>query len=152
MTEERLFPDGSRVDDLELSGVHFHGANLEGTRFTDASLRDADISGYIEGLRIRRWLTWSACRVSCRRRNGRASVTRCSLPRRRPPANSTPLPPNGAAFRWSASTTRSTSSKPLTGPKRLLDFFDGRQQLAIYQFMDNGPDAFCPGCTHFTTT
>jgi hypothetical protein len=52
MTEERLFPDGSRVDDLELSGVHFHGANLEGTRFTDASLRDADISGYIEGLRI----------------------------------------------------------------------------------------------------
>ena len=36
------------------------------------------------------------------------------------------------------------------GPKRLLDFFDGRQQLAIYQFMDNGPDAFCPGCTHFT--
>ena len=37
------------------------------------------------------------------------------------------------------------------GPKRLLDFFDGRQQLAVYQFMDNGPDAFCPGCTHFTT-
>src|ERR1700722_9784258 len=36
------------------------------------------------------------------------------------------------------------------GPKRLLDFFEGRQQLAIYQFMDNGPDAFCPGCTHFT--
>src|SRR3984957_11048389 len=23
------------------------------------------------------------------------------------------------------------------GPKRLLDFFDGRQHLAIYQFMDN---------------
>src|SRR5271170_70826 len=36
------------------------------------------------------------------------------------------------------------------GPQRLLDFFEGRQQLAIYQFMDNGPDAFCPGCTHFT--
>ncbi len=36
------------------------------------------------------------------------------------------------------------------GSKRLFDFFDGRQQLAIYQFMDNGPDAFCPGCTHFT--
>jgi predicted dithiol-disulfide oxidoreductase (DUF899 family) len=36
------------------------------------------------------------------------------------------------------------------GPKRLLDFFDGRRQLAIYQFMDNGPDAFCPGCTHMT--
>jgi predicted dithiol-disulfide oxidoreductase (DUF899 family) len=28
------------------------------------------------------------------------------------------------------------------GPKRLLDFFDGRPQLAIYRFMDNGPDAF----------
>ena len=37
------------------------------------------------------------------------------------------------------------------GPKQLSDFFEGRQQLAIYQFMDNGPDAFCPGCTHFTT-
>lgn len=36
------------------------------------------------------------------------------------------------------------------GPKRLLDFFEGAPQLAVYQFMDNGPDAFCPGCTHFT--
>jgi predicted dithiol-disulfide oxidoreductase (DUF899 family) len=32
----------------------------------------------------------------------------------------------------------------------LIDLFDGRPQLVIYQFMDNGPDAFCPGCTHFT--
>ncbi len=37
------------------------------------------------------------------------------------------------------------------GPRRLSDFFDGRPQLAVYQFMDNGPDAFCPGCTHFTS-
>jgi predicted dithiol-disulfide oxidoreductase (DUF899 family) len=36
------------------------------------------------------------------------------------------------------------------GPRTLLDLFDGRPQLAIYQFMDNGPDEFCPGCTHFT--
>ena len=36
------------------------------------------------------------------------------------------------------------------GPKTLLDLFEGRPQLAAYQFMDNGPDAFCPGCTHFT--
>ena len=36
------------------------------------------------------------------------------------------------------------------GPKRLLDFFGGNQQLAVYQFMDNGSDAFCPGCTHLT--
>jgi predicted dithiol-disulfide oxidoreductase (DUF899 family) len=36
------------------------------------------------------------------------------------------------------------------GPRRLLDFFGDQQQLAVYQFMDVGPDAFCPGCTHFT--
>jgi predicted dithiol-disulfide oxidoreductase (DUF899 family) len=37
-----------------------------------------------------------------------------------------------------------------TGEKTLLDLFEGRQQLVVYQFMDNGPDDFCPGCTHFT--
>lgn len=42
-----------------------------------------------------------------------------------------------------------TFATPL-GPKTLLDLFDGRPQLVIYQFMDNGPDHFCPGCTHFT--
>ncbi|HWE65353.1 MAG TPA: DUF899 family protein [Acidimicrobiales bacterium] len=36
------------------------------------------------------------------------------------------------------------------GPKSLVDLFDGRPQLVVYQFMDNGPDEFCPGCTHFT--
>lgn len=36
------------------------------------------------------------------------------------------------------------------GPRRLLNFFEGRKQLALYQFMDRGPDTFCPGCTHFT--
>jgi predicted dithiol-disulfide oxidoreductase (DUF899 family) len=36
------------------------------------------------------------------------------------------------------------------GPKTLLGVFDGREQPVVYQFMDNGPDAFCPGCTHFT--
>ena len=36
------------------------------------------------------------------------------------------------------------------GTKTLLDLFNGRPQLAVYQFMDNGPDEFCPGCTHFT--
>jgi predicted dithiol-disulfide oxidoreductase (DUF899 family) len=36
------------------------------------------------------------------------------------------------------------------GPKTLLDLFAGRPQLVVYQFMDNGPDDFCPGCTHFT--
>jgi len=37
-----------------------------------------------------------------------------------------------------------------TGPKSLLDLFDGRDQLVVYQFMDNGPDHYCPGCTGFT--
>jgi predicted dithiol-disulfide oxidoreductase (DUF899 family) len=38
------------------------------------------------------------------------------------------------------------------GPKSLLDLFGAQPQLATYQFMDNGPDAFCPGCTHFTSS
>jgi predicted dithiol-disulfide oxidoreductase (DUF899 family) len=37
-----------------------------------------------------------------------------------------------------------------TGPKTLVDLFDGRTQLALYQFMDRGPDEFCGGCTAFT--
>ncbi|HZC26923.1 MAG TPA: DUF899 family protein [Actinopolymorphaceae bacterium] len=37
-----------------------------------------------------------------------------------------------------------------TGTKSLLDLFEGRGQLVVYQFMDNGPDAYCPGCTAFT--
>jgi predicted dithiol-disulfide oxidoreductase (DUF899 family) len=37
-----------------------------------------------------------------------------------------------------------------TGPMTLVDLFDGRDQLVVYQFMDNGPDSFCPGCTSFT--
>jgi predicted dithiol-disulfide oxidoreductase (DUF899 family) len=36
------------------------------------------------------------------------------------------------------------------GPRTLADLFDGRDQLATYQFMDVGPDQFCPGCTAFT--
>jgi predicted dithiol-disulfide oxidoreductase (DUF899 family) len=36
------------------------------------------------------------------------------------------------------------------GKKTLLDLFGDQIQLAVYQFMDIGPDAFCPGCTGFT--
>lgn len=36
------------------------------------------------------------------------------------------------------------------GPKTLLDLFDGREQLVVYQFMDRGPDEYCPGCTALT--
>jgi predicted dithiol-disulfide oxidoreductase (DUF899 family) len=37
------------------------------------------------------------------------------------------------------------------GPKTLLELFDGREQLVVYQFMDIGQEVFCPGCTHFTS-
>ncbi len=36
------------------------------------------------------------------------------------------------------------------GDLSLLDLFDGRSQLVVYQFMDLGPDDFCPGCTNFS--
>jgi predicted dithiol-disulfide oxidoreductase (DUF899 family) len=36
------------------------------------------------------------------------------------------------------------------GPKSLLELFEGRDQLVLYQFMDLGPDHYCPGCTFFT--
>jgi hypothetical protein len=50
VTSERAFPEGSRVDDLDMSGVHLHGASFEGARITDADLRRADLSGDIRGL------------------------------------------------------------------------------------------------------
>jgi predicted dithiol-disulfide oxidoreductase (DUF899 family) len=37
-----------------------------------------------------------------------------------------------------------------SGAKTLFDLFEGRAQLVTYQFMDNGPDNYCPGCTKFT--
>lgn len=39
-----------------------------------------------------------------------------------------------------------------TGTKSLLALFEGRPQLVTYQFMDNGPDKYCPGCTKFTNS
>jgi predicted dithiol-disulfide oxidoreductase (DUF899 family) len=39
-----------------------------------------------------------------------------------------------------------------TGEQSLLDLFDGRDQLVVYQFMDVGPGDFCPGCTNFTNS
>ena len=36
------------------------------------------------------------------------------------------------------------------GTTTLMELFGDQVQLAVYQFMDNGPDAFCPGCTWFT--
>jgi predicted dithiol-disulfide oxidoreductase (DUF899 family) len=37
-----------------------------------------------------------------------------------------------------------------TGTTTLLDLFGDNFQLAVYQFMDVGPDGYCPGCTAFT--
>lgn len=36
------------------------------------------------------------------------------------------------------------------GTKTLLELFDGRDELIVYQFMDNGPKNYCPGCTWYT--
>jgi predicted dithiol-disulfide oxidoreductase (DUF899 family) len=36
------------------------------------------------------------------------------------------------------------------GTRNLIDLFEGHHQLAVYQFMDNGPGHYCPGCTNFT--
>ena len=36
------------------------------------------------------------------------------------------------------------------GARTLADLFEGRNQLVVYQFMDRGPDEYCPGCTAFT--
>jgi len=36
------------------------------------------------------------------------------------------------------------------GAKTLTDLFEGRKQLVVYQFMDLGPDRYCPGCTKVT--
>ena len=36
------------------------------------------------------------------------------------------------------------------GPRTLLDLFDGRGTLVVYQFMDRGPGHYCGGCTWFT--
>ena len=44
----------------------------------------------------------------------------------------------------------SYSFEGTAGTRSLLDLFEGRPQLAVYQFMDVGPDAFCPGCTNLT--
>ena len=36
------------------------------------------------------------------------------------------------------------------GPVTLRELFGEHRQLALYQFMNAGPDAFCGGCTYFT--
>ena len=44
-------------------------------------------------------------------------------------------------------SSRSTRSRPPTGPKTLAELFDGRSQLAVYHFMFGpGYEAGCPTC------
>lgn len=43
---------GKRLDDADFSHARLHSANFEDTRITDGWLRNADISGYIDGLRV----------------------------------------------------------------------------------------------------
>ena len=43
---------GERLDDADFSGARLHSPIFEGTRITDGWLRNADISGYIEGLQV----------------------------------------------------------------------------------------------------
>src|ERR1039458_9110038 len=43
---------GARLADADFAGARLHGPNFEGTRITDGWLRNADISGDIEGLRV----------------------------------------------------------------------------------------------------
>jgi hypothetical protein len=52
MPEERRLPRGSRAEDLDLPGVHLHGASLEGARLTETYLMDAGILGDTGGLRL----------------------------------------------------------------------------------------------------
>ena len=42
-----------------------------------------------------------------------------------------------------------TFDTPL-GTRTLTELFEGRPQLVVYQFMDRGPDHYCPGCTWLT--
>ena len=76
------------------------------------------------------------------------AATRSSSRKRRPPGRSTPWPPAGGDCPWCAWAT--TTFDAPGGPTTLVDLFEGRRQLAVYQFMDVGPGQFCPGCTHFT--
>lgn len=58
-----------------------------------------------------------------------------------------------AAKRRRLPMTQFRADYAFTGPRgqvTLLELFGARHQLAVYQFMNLGPDAFCPGCTGFT--
>ena len=51
-SDQHTVVPGRRMDDVDFSNVRLHSPNLEGTTITDGWLLNADVSGYIEGLRI----------------------------------------------------------------------------------------------------
>jgi len=51
-SRERLNFGGARLDDADFSAVRLHSPNFEGATITDGWLRNADISGAIDGLRV----------------------------------------------------------------------------------------------------
>lgn len=58
-----------------------------------------------------------------------------------------------AAARRRLPMTRFDADYVFTGPDgeaSLLDLFDRRRQLVVYQMMDLGPDTYCSGCAMFT--
>ncbi|GIF77316.1 DUF899 domain-containing protein [Asanoa siamensis] len=57
-----------------------------------------------------------------------------------------------AAERRRLPMVRMPADYAFTGPDGtagLRDLFEGRDQLVVYQFMDNGPDDVCSGCASF---
>jgi hypothetical protein len=51
-SQESVDYRGTRVDDLDFSGARLHSPSFEGARITDGWLLNADISGFIGGLRV----------------------------------------------------------------------------------------------------
>ena len=91
--------------------------------------------------RNRRW--WTS-------RPGARSSTSCAAGRRPRPGNWTRSPRSAAGCRWwRCPTTRSIGAD---GPVRLVDVFEGRSQLIVYNHMwADGAEWQCGGCTGFTS-
>ena len=76
--------------------------------------------------------------------------TTCAAGRRPRRANSTPSPRNAADCPWSRCPDYTLIGKD--GPVRLVDVFDGRSQLIVYNHMwTDGAEWQCGGCTGFTS-
>ncbi len=60
--------DAPRKDDVDLSGVHLHAPNFEGTRVTDGWFLNADFSGDLEGMRLNGVEVWPLILAELERR------------------------------------------------------------------------------------